>query len=136
MAKLNNIKLSIGAGTKKSNRKVTVTYTIAFTQPEVLAGSVFDEKILLRGDDPLFDDNLILLQSGFIKAQNAIFNRSFSQIVSTSDLDEDGDVKIGGVIVALADELYARVTLVPFTARGDEGDSNLVAGQFGLANVA
>ena len=136
MAKLNNIKLSIGAGTKKTNRKVTVTYTIAFTQPEVLSGSVFDEKILLRGDDPLFDDNLVLIHSGFIKAQNATVNRTFSKIVSTSDLDEDGDIKIGGVIIALADELFARVSLAPFTAKGDAGDSNIVSGQFGLANVA
>jgi len=136
MATTNNVQLHIERIPRQDNRRrVTVTYKVCFTNCEVLAGSVFKETVTLRGDDPIFDDHVLDLHSGCIKAQKGCVERKFSKTVSKSRLDEDGDTVIFGFpIFADRDELYARVRITPFSPTGSTADSNLVVGQFGAAS--
>ncbi len=136
MATTNNVQLKIERIPKQDNRrKVTVTYKVCFTSCEVLAGSVFKETVTLRGDDPIFDDHVLEIHSGCVKAQRGCVDRKFTKNVSKSSLDEDGDTVIFGFpIFADRDELYARVRITPFSPTGSTADSNLVAGQFGAAS--
>lgn len=136
MATINNINLSIKAGTSGSRKKVTVKYQLSFTTCEVLAGSVFNEKVTLRGDDPIWDDHLITIRNGCVKAEKQTIDRQWVRQVSKTTLDEDGDTVItlfGWEVLCDADrdEIYARVKLTPFSPSGSEGDSNMVYGQFG-----
>jgi hypothetical protein len=115
-----------------------VNYKVCFTQCEILAGSTFRETVVLRGDDPIWDDNLITLQSSCVKASKGCVDRTVSRNVSRSTLDEDGDtiITIFGVTIAKIadrDELYAHVTLTPFSPSGSSGNSNIVTGQWGAA---
>ena len=136
MAAASNVQLTIEKIPNQQNRrKVTVTYRVCFTSCEVLAGSVFKETVTLRGDDPIWDDNVTDIHSGCIKAQKGCVDRKFSKNVSKSTLDEDGDTVIFGIpIFADRDELYARVKLTPFSPTGNQADSNIVTGQFGAAS--
>jgi len=132
MATISNVQLRIDALQANKRRKVTVTYNLRFNPREEAAGTVFDETVVLRGDDPIFDDDRTTIVSTFVKAVPGTVNRSFSKNVSQSRLDEDGDTIIFGVpVLVLKDELYARVTLRPFAPTGAQADSNVVAGQFG-----
>jgi hypothetical protein len=132
MATVSNVTLQIGREEQGDRRRVTVNYRICFSSCEALAGSTFVEAVTLRGDDPFFDDHLILLRRACVKAQEGCVDRSISTVVSESTLDEDGDtIILGWVISRNRDEIYARVTLVPFTATGSQADSNIVTGQFG-----
>ncbi len=136
MATVSNVQLSVQHGGAGNRRMVTVSYTVCFNSCEVLAGSVFNERVTLRGDDgwPNPDDHLITIRSGCVKAQEGCIERRFTRSVSRSVLDEDGDtVILGWVVDANRDELYARVVLTPFVPSGSSADSNLVYGQWGAA---
>jgi len=138
MATVSNVVLNVQKGGDGSRRLVTVTFRICFTQCEALAGSTFRETVVLRGDDPIWDDNLITLSSSCVRATEGCVNRSVSQSVSRSTLDEDGDTIItifGWEIAKIADrdELYAHIELTPFTPSGSSADSNIVTGQWGAA---
>jgi len=135
MATASNVQLTIEKIKNQPNRrKVSVTYRVCFTTCEVLAGSVFKETVILRGDDPIWDDHVTTIHSDCIKAQRGCVDRKFSKNVSKSTLDEDGDTVIFGIpIFANRDELYARVKLTPFSPSGNQADSNVVTGQFGAA---
>jgi len=138
MATISNVVLNVQKGGAGSRRLVTVTYKLCFTSCEALAGSTFVETVLLRGDDPFFDDNLITLSRRCVKATDKCQDRKIAVNVSRSTLDEDGDtiIIIGGVVIfrdAARDELYARITLTPFTTSGSTADSNIVTGQWGAA---
>lgn len=134
MATVSNINLTVQKGGDGSRRQVTVRYRLCFTECEVLAGSTFVEKVTLRGDDPIWDDHITTLLNACVRAQRGCVDRSVTRLVSRSALDEDGDTVIFGIpIFADRDELYARITLTPFTPSGDSGDSNIVTGQFGAA---
>lgn len=138
MATVSNVVLNVQKGGGGSRRLVTVSYRLCFSTCEVLAGSTFRETITLRGDDPIWDDHLITLRNSCVKASEGCVNRSVSQSVSRSTLDEDGDTIItifGWDIVRDADrdELYAHIQLTPFTPSGSNADSNLVTGQWGAA---
>ena len=135
MATASNVQLTIEKIKNQPNRrKVSVTYRVCFTTCEVLAGSVFKETVILRGDDPIWDDHVTTIHSDCIKAQRGCVDRKFSKNVSKSTLDEDGDTVIFGIpIFADRDELYARVKLTPFSPSGNQADSNFVYGQFGAA---
>jgi hypothetical protein len=88
--------------------------------------------VVLRGDDPIFDDDRATIAATFVKAVTGAVNRTFSSNVSQNRLDEDGDTIIFGVpVLALRDELYARVSLVSFASSRAQSDSNVVTGQFG-----
>ncbi|MCH8616695.1 hypothetical protein LZ016_11365 [Sphingomonas sp. SM33] len=131
MATVSNVTLQIGRE-EGDRRRVTVNYRICFSGCEALAGSTFVEKVTLRGDDPIWDDHLITLRNACVKAERGCVDRSVSTMVSESTLDEDGDtIILGWVINRDRDEIYARVTLVPFAPTGSEADSNIVTGQFG-----
>ncbi|MBI5256971.1 MAG: hypothetical protein HY855_10765 [Burkholderiales bacterium] len=134
MPSIANITLKIDPALQANRkRKVSVSYTLRFTPAEELAGSVFEERVQLRGDDPIFDnDRGTPLLTGFVKATPNNVSRTLTKMVSQSVLDEDGDTIILGVPIAvLRDELYARVTLKPFHPGNAQGDSNVVKGQFG-----
>ncbi len=137
MPSIHNVKLSIekaGDTRSTSKRRVKVTYSLGFSSLEVLAGSVFRETVLLRGDDPIWDDNLAQIHAGHVKAGSSVVNRNFAADVSRSKLDEDGDTVVFGVpIFADRDEIYARVSLAPFVPSGASASSNTVTGQFGAA---
>ncbi len=135
MATASNVQLTIQKIKNQPNRrKVSVTYRVCFTTCEVLAGSVFKETVILRGDDEIWDNNITTIHSDCIKAQRGCVDRKFSKNVSKSILDEDGDTVIFGIpIFADRDELYARVKLTPFSPSGNQADSNVVTGQFGAA---
>lgn len=137
MPSVNNVKLTIDKGGDSrsgSNRRVRVTYTLSFSGTEVLAGSVFRERVTLRGDDPVWDDHLTEFHAGAVRAASGSVSRSFTRNVSRSTLDEDGDTVIFGIpIFADRDEIYARVELTPFVPSSGSGNSNTVTGQFGAA---
>jgi len=138
MATISNVILNVQKGGEGSRRLVTVTYKLCFTSCEALAGSTFIENVVLRGDDPIWDDNLVTLSSRCVKATDKCQDRKIAVHVSRSTLDEDGDTIIiifGQVILRVADrdELYARITLTPFTPSGSTADSNIVTGQWGAA---
>jgi hypothetical protein len=134
MASVRNVRLQIERG-EGARRTVTVSWENCFSGCEVLAGSVFIETVVLRGDDPIFDDHLITLSNRCVKAEKEdCVDRRIRRRVSRSVLDEDGDTVIFGIpIFADRDEIYARVRLVPFSPSGDSGTSNIVTGQFGAA---
>ena len=139
MASISNLRLSISPVAGSTRKLVTVTYNVCFTPSELLDGSVFDEKVTLRGDDPIWDDHLITLSSTNIKAIStpipapaSCMERKVVRKVSRKTLDEDGDTIIFGVPVFLdRDEVYARVTLIPFNPRSSSADSNVIEKQFG-----
>ncbi|TDR36668.1 hypothetical protein DFR29_12718 [Tahibacter aquaticus] len=132
MATISNVSLKIDPIASNKRRKVTVSYSLRFNPREEAAGSVFEENVVLRGDDPIFDDDRAVIAASFVKAVPGTLNRSFTKQVSQNRLDEDGDTIIFGVpVLTLKDELYARVTLKPFAPRPAQADSNLVSGQFG-----
>jgi len=131
MANISNVRLEIGRE-EDDRRRVTVTYRVCFSSCEALAGSTFVESVVLRGDDPIWDDNLITLRNTCVRAQAGCVDRRISAIVSESTLDEDPDTIIFGWVVDRdRDEIYARVRLVPFAPTGAQADSNQVTGQFG-----
>ncbi|MDH5398173.1 MAG: hypothetical protein OEX02_08510 [Cyclobacteriaceae bacterium] len=134
MATVSNVNLTIQKGGDGSRRRVKVTYRICFSSCEVLAGSVFVEQVKLRGDDPIWDDHLTTLRSRCVKAEKGCVDREIIASVSRSTLDEDGDTVIFGIpIFADRDEIYARVSVTPFSPSGSTADSNIVTGQFGAA---
>jgi hypothetical protein len=134
MPSISNVKLDIAKGTGGSKRKVSVSYTMCFSTCEVLAGSVFTEKVVLRGDDLIWDSNLATIRNSCVKSQKECIDRKFSVLVSRSRLDEDGDTVIFGIpVFAARDEIYARVSLTPFAPSSRTTDSNVVTGQFGAA---
>lgn len=134
MATVSNVNLDIQHGGRGRFRTVTVTYRLCFTSCEVLAGTVFVEQINLRGDDPVWDDHLTRIRNVCVKAEQGCIDRTITTRVSRSTLDEDGDTIIFGIpIHAARDEIYARVSLTPYTPTGSTSDSNIVTGQFGAA---
>jgi hypothetical protein len=119
---------------KGNRRKVTVSYGLSFNTREEAAGAVFDETVRLMGNDPIFDTVQATLSSSFVKAVPGTVNRVVTALVSQSRLDEDGDTIVFGIpILALKDELFARINLKPFVATATQNDSNGVSGQFGPA---
>lgn len=133
MPSINNVRLEIGRADDRRQRRVTVHYQVCFSSCEALAGSVFVERVVLRGDDPIWDDNLTTLRNTCVRATQGCVDRTISTIVSASSLDEDPDTIIFGWVIGDQDEIYARVTLTPFTPTGAERDSNTVSGHFGPA---
>lgn len=132
MASINNVRLEIG-GKKDRRRQVTVRYQVCFSSCETLAGSTFVERVVLRGDDPIWDDNLITLRNTCVQAVRGCVERSITATVAESVLDEDPDTIIFGWVIGDRDEVYARVTLDPFHRSGDARNSNTVTGHFGPA---
>ena len=131
MASVSNVRLEIGPE-DNDRRRVTVTYRVCFSSCEALAGSTFVETVTLRGDDPIWDDNLITLRNTCVRAQAGCVDRRISTIVAESTIDEDPDTIIFGWVISRdRDEVYARVRLTPFSPTGAQADSNVVTGQFG-----
>lgn len=134
MATISNVRLEIeDAG--RNRRRVTVSYRICFSNCEAMASSVFREKVTLRGDDPIWDDHLITLRNTCLRASQGCVERSVTTTVAQSVLDEDPDTIILGWVIGNKDEVYARVTLTPFSPSGSSGDSNTVASHFGPAGA-
>jgi len=138
MATISNVRLSIQKGGGGSRRSVSVRYNVCYSACEILAGSTFHSVVTLRGDDPLWDDYLITLFSGCIKAAEGCPQYAVDASVSRSTLDEDGDTIIeifGWKIAQFADqdEIYAHVELTPFQPTGGSANSNIVTGQWGDA---
>ncbi|MCA9741981.1 MAG: hypothetical protein H6695_00475 [Deferribacteres bacterium] len=136
MATITDVRLNVqkgGPGGSNSRRNVTVSYEVCFNRCELLDGTVFVERIDLKGDDPIFDDQQAVLSNGLcIKATEQCIKRKITRGVSRSTLDEDGDTVIFGIpINEDQDELYAKITLTPFTPHGDEAKSNVVRGSWG-----
>ena len=50
MATISNVVLKIDPIVSNKRRKVTVSYALRFNSREELAGTVFEEKVVLRGD--------------------------------------------------------------------------------------
>ena len=132
MASINNVRLEIGRE-KDRRRQVTVRYQVCFSSCETLAGSTFVERVVLRGDDQIWDDNLITLRNTCVQAVRGCVERSITATVAESVLDEDPDTIIFGWVIGDRDEVYARVTLDPFHPSGDARNSNTVTGHFGPA---
>ena len=134
MATISNVSLSIQKGGSGTSRQVVVRYRLCFTSCEALAGSVFVENVALRGDDPIFDDHLTTLRNSCVKAERECLDRTLVANVSRSTLDEDGDtIILGWPVWADTDEVYARITLTPFTPSGSSANSNIATGQWGAA---
>jgi hypothetical protein len=135
MATINNIRLNIERADQRNRRLVNVSYRVCFTSCEITAASTFREKVTLRGDDPIWDDHILTLRDGCIKASAACVERTFKINVASSTLDEDPDTIILGWVIGNKDEIYARVALTPFVPTGSSGDSNIVTGDFGPAGA-
>ncbi len=135
MPSITGLNLNIGAGRNSTRRTVTVTYQIRFSTPESLGNQVFRERVTLRGDDPVFDDNVMTVFTNWTRAQAAPLNRTITRDVARSSLDEDPDTIIFGFVLGNLDELYARVELTPFSPGSAQADSNVVTGQFGPAGA-
>ncbi len=132
MATVSNVRLAIEReGTGFSH--VRVTYRVCFAQCEAMGGTVFVENVMLRGDDPIWDDNLITLRNTCMRAVNGCVDREWSGRISNRILDEDPDTIIFGWVIGNKDEIYARVRLTPFVPSGSQGDSNIVSSNFGPA---
>jgi hypothetical protein len=112
---------------------VNVSYNVCFSSCEVAANATFREKVTLRGDDPIWDDHLLNLRDGCIKATQQCIPRSITRNIAQSTLDEDPDTIILGWVIGNKDEIYANVTLTPFVPTGNSGNSNLVVADFGPA---
>ena len=132
MATVSNVRLAIGPE-EDNRRRVTVTYRVCFSPCETLAGSVFVEKVVLRGDDPIWDDHLIDLRNTCVRSERGCVDRSLTTFITESRLDEDPDTIIFGWVIGDRDEVYARVSLEPFHPTGSRADSNVVSGHFGPA---
>ena len=111
MANINNLKLDIKKGSRRS--KVTVTYDICFSHCEVMDNTTFIETLRLKGDDawPNPDDNLIVLKNSCVSATKRCLKRKFVNTIANSILNEDDSIFNRG------DEVYAHVKLTPFKAR-------------------
>lgn len=133
MATINNIRLNIERSDQNNRRLVSISYKICFNSCEIAAGSTFREKVFLRGDDPIWDDHIMTLKNGCVKASQACIDRAIKRTLASSTLDEDPDTIILGWVIGNKDEIYARVELTPFTPTGSSGDSNVVTGDFGPA---
>ena len=133
MATVSNVHLEIAAGDQRRRRRVTVSYRVCFSNCEAMGNSVFREKVTLRGDDPIWDDNLITIRNDCIRATQGCVERRIEATVAESTLDEDPDTIILGWVIGDKDEVYARVTVTPFTPSGSSGDSNIVKADFGPA---
>ncbi|OED41144.1 hypothetical protein AB833_10320 [Chromatiales bacterium (ex Bugula neritina AB1)] len=133
MATVSRIKLKIGDEDRNNRRLVTVTYRVCFSRCEAMAGSVFREKVTLRGDDPIWDDHLITLRNTCLKSTSGCIDRKVSRRISSSTLDEDADTIILGWVIGNKDEVYARVALTPFEPSSTRGDSNTISADFGPA---
>ncbi len=93
---------------------------------------MFEEKVVLRGDAPLFDADRALIAATFITAAAGTIKRSFTQQVSKNHLDQDGDTIIVAMpVLTLRDERCARISLTPFAPRSTRADSDPVSAQFG-----
>jgi hypothetical protein len=131
MALVQNLRLDITRLDDKRS-EVLVTYEIAFTAAEVLAGATFLEKVSLRGDDAILDEDIGgPLYCHAIKAETPPLAREIRRTLLSRELDEDLDRRVLGSPVRRADELYARVALTPFVAAEAILDSNVVRGSFG-----
>lgn len=128
MPTITNLNLSIEKGTHRNRRRVTVTYRINFSSRERLAGSVFTERVTLRGNDPGPEDELTTIYTSTVRALAAptFIERSITKMVPRSTLDEDRDL-----VFPMQDEVYARVRMEPFEAQYAQADSSMVEGQFG-----
>ena len=132
MATISNVRLSIEDSGRRRSR-VSVTYRICFSSCEAMANSVFNEKVTLRGDDPVWDDHLITLRNTCVRATNGCIERTLTRDIANSVLDEDPDTIILGWVIGNKDEIYARVRLEPFNPSATRGDSNNVSAHFGPA---
>lgn len=133
MPSVSNVTLRISRLNDNQSR-VTVSWRVCFSNCEAVAGSAFIERVQLRGDDLLIDDDLgPPLSSQCVKAQPGCVNKSITRTVSNGRLDEDRDTIILGVVIGAKDEIYARLTYSPFIASGTSADSNTVSEHFGPA---
>lgn len=135
MATISNVRLQIERTEQRTRRRVTVTYRICFSNCEAMGNSVFREKVTLRGDDPIWDNHLITLRDTCIRATQGCVERTITSNLAQSTLDEDADTIILGWVIGDKDEVYARVTVTPFTPSGSSGDSNIVSADFGPAGA-
>lgn len=122
MATISNQKLDIQKG--KSSSKVTLSYTICFSNCEVLAGTVYQEKVSLKGDDTFFDDHLTTLRNTCIKASERCIKRSISRSVANKTLNEDNS------LFNRTDEVYGLIELTPFQARKTSAKTNIEYDRF------
>lgn len=122
MATITNLNLDINPGNNTST--VNVSYRINFNAAERADDSVFIERVILMGDDTNgIDDFLITLSSTRAVANTNSIERSFTRIVNNNTLNEDRG--LNG-----RDEIYARVTLTPFTPAPVTADSVIRTGNF------
>ncbi len=132
MAQIRNVNLNIIKLSTLSS-VVSVSYELHFSPAEL--GAQFAVRVLLRGKDALFDDNLApnLGPSGPITALALVMPITRSLIVSNDQLDEDRDVGIGSFIIRFEDEIYARIAMVRLFSSDPViiQDSNVVRGHFG-----
>jgi len=132
MAQIQNVTLTI-IKLSVLQSWVSVSYELRFTPLEL--GSPFTVRVLLRGKDPVMDDNLApnLGPAGPVTALALVMPVTRSLLVSNDQLDEDRDAVLGSFIIRNEDEIYARVAMARLFSSDPAviQDSNLVRGQFG-----
>src|ERR1700746_632021 len=110
MATISNPTLKI-TGVSPATVKATVSYTLTPNAVEVLAGSVFSEKIQLIGDDPgvLTDIVITTLPTQAFAAAAGGVQRSRDVNLLKSKLNEDSGFETTGA--EMVDEVVGRITL-------------------------
>lgn len=130
MAEIRNLSLTIDRHPVTS--QVHVNYELHFETSELQ--EQFVERVVLRGQDPLRDDNLapLLLPDTVFTPGTAVVPRSINMSFPTRTLDEDRDL-LWPIVIRNEDEIYARVSLAPLEEAGATvvRDSNVVKNQFG-----
>jgi hypothetical protein len=114
MATISNEKLEID-NVDDTTVKVTVSYDLAPNQTEKLAGTVFQEDIVLLGDDSGAQTQVFAFPNGAKPAQYAVnsstgtVSRSRNHNISKSKLNEDPGFLANGA--EDPDEILAQITI-------------------------
>lgn len=131
MAAIRNVTLTINK-LNETLSEVIVEYDVIFSRAEIQAGSIFVERVSLRGSDVLNDDELAPgMVNQLVQAQDSMPRRVIRGVAANKLLDEDRDRSVLGMVLEREDEVYAQVSVMPFVPRGAMAKSEPVRAQLG-----
>jgi hypothetical protein len=133
MAAIRNVTLTINK-LDEMKSEVIVEYDLIFSRAEIQAGSIFVERVGLRGADVVNDDELApALMNQLVQAEEDLPRRAVRRVLPNQLLDEDRDRGLLGMLLGREDEVYAQVSMVPFMPRPAMGRSATLRAQLGPA---
>ena len=133
MPHITNVGLSIQPTDSPNTTRLSVSYTVEFSRPEILAGQVFEFKSKIVPFDGSFNGfegtGTRQIRRRFIKAESGSISRTDSDDVQRLTLDEDSDFI--PFPATRGDEWFAKVTATPAVFHSSERTSELVTGSWG-----